>query len=142
MQDFSGQSTALVGLVDAFWDNKGLVSPEWFRQACAPVTPLARFSKPWWAEDELFTASVEIANYGPKDLTADVVWSLTDGSKTVASGVFKDQELFTGGNSVLTERIEVPLKGFADAAQLTLEVGLKGTQWKNSWHIWVYPDAV
>ena len=142
LQDFSGQSTALVGLVDAFWDNKGLVSPEWFRQACAPVTPLARFSKPWWAEDELFTASVEIANYGPKDLTADVVWSLTDGSKTVASGVFKDQELFTGGNSVLTERIEVPLKGFADAAQLTLEVGLKGTQWKNSWHIWVYPDAV
>ena len=43
---------------------------------------------------------------------------------------------------MLTERIEVPLKGFADAAQLTLEVGLKGTQWKNSWHIWVYPDAV
>ena len=140
LQDFSGQSTALVGLVDAFWDDKGLVSPEWFRQACAPVTPLARFSKPWWAEDELFSASVEIANYGPQDLKADVVWSLRNGSRTVASGVFPDQELFTGGNSVLTERIEVPLQGFSEAAQLTLEVGLKGTQWKNSWHIWVYPD--
>jgi hypothetical protein len=140
LQDFSGQSTALVGLVDAFWDNKGLVSPEWFRQACSPVTPLARFSKPWWAEDELFTASVEIANYGPKDLTADVVWALRDGSRTVASGSFKDQDLATGCNSVLTERIEVPLKDFSEPAQLTLEVGLKGTEWKNSWHIWVYPD--
>ena len=141
LQDFSGQSTALVGLVDAFWDNKGLVSPEWFRQACAPVTPLARFSKPWWAEDELFTASVEIANYGPKDLTADVVWALRNGARTVASGTFKNQELATGRNSVLTERIEVPLKDFSEAAQLTLEVGLKGTEWKNSWHVWVYPDV-
>ena len=140
LQDFSGQSTALVGLVDAFWDNKGLVSPEWFRQACSPVTPLVRFSKPWWVDEEVFTATVEIANYGPVDLTADVVWALRKGSKTLASGVFKDEQLATGGNSVLTEGIKVPLKGFSDPAQLTLEVGLKGTKYKNSWHIWVYPD--
>ncbi len=139
LQDFSGQSTALVGLVDAFWDNKGLVSPEWFRQACAPVTPLVRYAKPWWTPDETFTASVEIANYGPEDLTADVVWSLRKGKNAVASGVFKNEEMPTGGNAVLTERIRADLSNFSEPVQLTLEVSLKGTPWHNSWDIWVYP---
>ena len=139
LQDFSGQSTALVGLVDAFWDNKGLVTPEWFRQACAPVTPLVRFSTPWWTNDQTFTAGVEIANYSPKDLKADVVWTLKDGSKTIASGVFKGQQLPTGGNTVLDGRIEADLGKVSKAAELTLEVALKGTEWHNSWHVWVYP---
>jgi len=139
LQDFSGQSTALVGLVDAFWDNKGLVSPEWFRQACAPVTPLVRFSKPWWTNDEVFTAGVEIANYGPEDITADVVWSLRRDGETIASGIFEDEEMATGGNSVLTGRIQADLGGISEAAELDLEVALEGTPWENSWHVWVYP---
>ena len=139
LQDFSGQSTALVGLVDAFWDNKGLVSPEWFRQACAPVTPLVRFSKPWWTTDEVFSAGVEVANYGPEDLVADVTWTLSRAGETVSSGVFEDQELPTGGNAVLTERIQADLGGLPEAAQLTLEVSVEGTPWHNSWPVWVYP---
>ncbi|MCR4824882.1 MAG: glycoside hydrolase family 2 [Bacteroidales bacterium] len=139
LQDFSGQCTALVGLVDAFWDNKGLVSPEWFRQACAPVTPLVRFSKPWWTTDETFSAGVEIANYGPEEFTADVVWTLRNGGQTLASGVFEDQELPTGGNAILPEGIRAKLDGLSEAAQLTLEVAVEGTPWRNSWSVWVYP---
>ena len=139
LQDFSGQSTALVGLVDAFWDNKGIIKPEWFREACAPVTPLVRFSKPWWTNDEVFSAGVEIANYGPEDLNADVVWSLHDNGEVVASGVFEDQELATGGNSVLTERIQADLSGIRQATRLILNVKLEGLPWSNSWYIWVYP---
>ena len=139
LQDFSGQSTALVGLVDAFWDNKGIVSPKWFRQACAPITPLVRYSTPWWTNDQVFTAGVEIANYGPNDLKADVVWTLRDGNKKVASGTFQDLKLPKGGNTVLDERIEADLSGIDEATALTLEVALKRTQWRNSWNIWVYP---
>lgn len=139
LQDFSGQSTALVGLVDAFWDNKGLVSPEWFRQACASVTPLVRFSSPWWTNDQVFTAGVEIANYGAADLKADIVWALKDGGRKIASGVFKALNLPTGGNTVIDGRIEADLSKVADAAALTLEVGIKGTKWHNSWNVWVYP---
>ncbi|MBQ9660599.1 MAG: glycoside hydrolase family 2 [Bacteroidales bacterium] len=139
LQDFSGQSTALVGLVDAFWDNKGLVSEAWFRQACAPVTPLVRFSKPWWTGDELFSAGVEIANYGPEDLQANVVWSLKDGEMTVAEGVFENEEIPTGGNAVLTDRIRADLAGIREPRRLSLTVGLEGTPWSNSWSVWVYP---
>ena len=139
LQDFSGQSTALVGLVDAFWDNKGFVDPSFIREACGPVTPLVRFSKPWWTTDETFTAGVEIANYGPEDLTADVAWSLKDGAGTVAEGVFRDEGIPTGGNALLTDRIRADLGGLREARRLTLEVRLEGTPWRNSWNIWVYP---
>ena len=41
LQDFPGQGTALIGLLDAFMDSKGLISPEEFSQFCNRVVPLA-----------------------------------------------------------------------------------------------------
>lgn len=45
LHDFPGQGTALVGLLNAFWESKGVANAEEFRQFSAPVVPLARFSK-------------------------------------------------------------------------------------------------
>lgn len=140
LQDFSGQGTALVGLLNAFWDTKGLVRPEWFRQACAPVTPLVRYPKACWTSDETFTASVEIANYWSADITADVVWSLGSRGGTVASGTIPAVKLATGAVTELGQGISVSLSSISEARHLSLQVSLKGTQWTNSWDIWVYPS--
>ena len=32
LHDFPGQGTALVGIIDAFWESKGLITPEEFRK--------------------------------------------------------------------------------------------------------------
>ena len=56
LHDFPGQGTALVGLLDAFWDSKGLIEASAFRQFCAPVVPLARFAKAVYSGDEMFSA--------------------------------------------------------------------------------------
>lgn len=141
LQDFSGQSTALVGLVDAFWDSKGLVSPEWFAGACSPVTPLARFSKACWTSSETFFSPVEIANYGPTDLHADISWKLTDGDSVFASGLIRGADIPTGGNTRLDEIISAPLQGIDKATELTLTVSLDRTEWKNCWSVWVYPTS-
>ena len=45
LRDFPGQSMSLVGVLDAFWDSKGIVSAEEFRRFCAPVVPLARLKR-------------------------------------------------------------------------------------------------
>ena len=37
LQDFPGQGSALVGILDAFMDSKGIVTPETFRGFCADV---------------------------------------------------------------------------------------------------------
>lgn len=63
LHDFPGQGTALVGLLDAFWDSKGLIDASAFRQFCAPVVPLARFAKATYSGEETFAASIEVANY-------------------------------------------------------------------------------
>ena len=63
LHDFPGQGTALVGLLNAFWESKGVANATEFRQFSAPVVPLARFPKAVYKNNELFTASIEVANY-------------------------------------------------------------------------------
>lgn len=140
LQDFSGQCTALVGLLDAFWDDKGLVSSKWFRQCCAPVVPLARFSKPCWSTSEEFFATVEIANYSAADIDSDVRWSLRSGSATLDSGICRISAP-TGANTPLADTIRVALSPVTKPSCFTLTVELPGTPAKNSWNVWVYPEA-
>lgn len=140
LQDFSGQGTALVGLVDAFWDNKGLTDERYFRQFNAPVTPLARFEKATWRSDETFRADVEIANYGKADIMGKpVTWQLSDiEGKVVGQGQLAAQSIIQGQVTSIGA-IEVALAEVKDASQLTLQVNVKDTEWMNTWSIWVYP---
>ena len=83
LHDFPGQGTALVGVLDAFWDEKGYVSPEEFSQFSNETVPLARLEKRIFKNTDTLKASVEVAHYGEKPLK-DVTptWTLTntDGS--------------------------------------------------------------
>lgn len=41
LQDYPGQGTALVGMLNAFMQNKGCICREDWRKFCSPVVPLA-----------------------------------------------------------------------------------------------------
>ena len=130
LHDFPGQGTALVGLLDAFWDSKGLIEPQRFREFCAPVVPLAQFDKAVWKADETFTARVDIANYGNESLAGKTVcWSLID----ELGGVYAE-----GAG----EKISISLNKVSQASKYQLVVSIKDTPWRNRWNIWVYPDVV
>ncbi len=43
--DYPGQGTSTIGLLNDFWESKGLVLPEVWREACSPIVPLLRFPK-------------------------------------------------------------------------------------------------
>ena len=140
LQDFSGQGTALVGLVDAFWDSKGIVEDTWFRQFSSPVVPLASFAKANYRADETFKAKVEIANYGPDDLVShNIAWTLVTGDGYVmAQGKWSNPRLAQGSNTFVGE-LSADLSSVSAATMATLEVKVEGTEWRNSWHIWIYP---
>ena len=138
LQDFPGQATALVGLVDSFWDNKGLVTEEWFRQACSPVTPLARFEKAVWTSDETFKAGIEVANFWKEDIDKELVWKVLQDKKVIAEGSVK-ANLPVGRNTKVKEVASASLASIEKASKLKLEISVKGTEWKNSWDFWVYP---
>lgn len=139
LHDFPGQGTALVGLLDAFWDSKGVTDAESFRQACSPVTPLVRFPKAVYTTDETFTAAVEIANFTDKELSGQsLTWSLTDEKgKEVNKGTIACPSLSVGLNK-LGKTITSPLDQ-PEATRLTLSLALDNTSYKNEWSIWVYP---
>lgn len=139
LHDFPGQGTALVGLLDAFWDSKGVTEAETFRQACAPVTLLARFPKAVYTSGEAFTASIEIANFTDRELNGrSLSWVLKDeAGNAVKQGTVACPTLSLGLNK-LTKTITAPLD-LQEACRLTLSVTLEDTPYRNEWSVWVYP---
>lgn len=139
LHDFPGQGTALVGLLDAFWDSKGLISAEEFRQFSAPVVPLLRFSKAAYTNNELFTASLDVSNYSETNLKdQEIEWSISDNTAVIASGSTK-AAIAIGYNHKILDLNE-SLQKVSKASKLIIKVNLKGTNYKNQWNIWVYPQ--
>jgi beta-galactosidase len=68
LHDYLGQGTALVGLLDAFWESKGYASEEDFTQFCNVTVPLARLRQRVFTSADKLEADVEIAHYGAKPL--------------------------------------------------------------------------
>ncbi|HXI71691.1 MAG TPA: discoidin domain-containing protein [Verrucomicrobiae bacterium] len=139
LHDFPGQGTATVGLLDSFWDSKGLITPEQFRRFCNPTVPLIRMAKMIFQNDETFEAAVEIAHFGAAPITnATVLWTLGDGRQEVGRGEFKVPAIPLG-NGIQLGRIRQPLSGVTHAAKLKVTVEIPGTAIGNDWSVWVYP---
>ena len=68
LHDFPGQGTALVGVLDPFWEAKGYVTPDEYRRFCGPTVPLARLDKRVFTTDETLEADIEVAHFGPQPL--------------------------------------------------------------------------
>lgn len=140
MTDYAGQGEALVGWLDSFWDSKGIVGPETFRQYGGAVVPLARFGKYVWRSGETFTAEIETANYGPESLPGGVMWTLAAPGDTLGRGVLRGTEAEAGKLNDCGQ-ISVPLAGVAGAGKYTLTAAIEGTPYRNQWDIWVYPPS-
>jgi Glycosyl hydrolases family 2, sugar binding domain/Glycosyl hydrolases family 2 len=142
MQDFPGQGTALVGILNAFWKSKGFVSANEFRKYCSELTPLIRFPKSVYTNNEIFQAQVELANFYKPLSNATLIWSIKEeNGRRIRSGSF-GQNKYTVGNGLPVGKIAVPLNEITTAKKMTVEVMVKGTAYGNSWNIWVYPAAL
>ncbi|MDA8377073.1 MAG: twin-arginine translocation signal domain-containing protein [Planctomycetia bacterium] len=141
--DFPGQGTALVGWLDAFWDSKGLITPEAFRRFCGPTVCLLRMSKREWTATENFTAEAQVSHFGPHALEqVHPFWSLADSHGHVLSrGQWPRTNIKTGGLKSLGN-VYIPLSEVQAPARLVVTVGLTGTGISNSWNIWVFPALI
>ncbi len=143
LHDYPGQGTAHVGLFDAFWDNKGGITPEDFRKFCGPTTPLLRMPKRTYYNNESFVATAEISNYASDDITdASLKWHIkTKTGSIFAEGSFGTKNLVQG-ERVQLGKIEADLSTVKEAEQLTVSVFLEGKEILNDWDIWCYPAKV
>lgn len=141
LHDFPGQGTALVGVLNPFWESKGYVDDKEYSTFCNQTVPLARMSKLVWSNNESLKANIEFAHFGEKPLSdATVLWSIeTKDGDVVKSGSFKAD--LPIGNMIEVGSVEYPLSAFPDPTQLTLKVSVENTRIANSWHVWVYPST-
>lgn len=139
INDFPGQGYASVGILDPFWDSKGLVTPEKFKEFCGPTVALLRYEKSAYFNNETFTGKAEVYNYSNSALkNAKLKWWLTEETgKVLQKGNLKTQTIGNDGVFPVGE-FAIPLKGVANKQKLTVHVSVND-QIKNSWDIWVYP---
>lgn len=142
LQDYPGQGTALVGILDAFMESKGIITEEKWTEFCRDIVPLARFPKYCWNSDEMFTAEIQIAHYGQTDIIDETVTcSLsTESGETIYSKDIHCPIISQGQlNSLIM--LDIPLNDIRDPAKIKFEIALKETDYLNSWDIWVYPSS-
>ena len=115
IQDYPGQGSAYVGVLDAFMDAKDTLVERNWKRFCSDLVPLAEFDKYCWSEDEVFHAHVKVANYTGEDLK--------EGEQDIDMPV-----------SDLLKDLKAPAR-----IDLVAEAATDSHRGSNSWPIWIYP---
>ena len=163
LNDYSGQGSAVVGILDALWGEKGYITaPEW-RQFCAPTTPLAKMDRFVYTDGDTLQATIELSHFGETPLTnATFIYNIRNKDGQVLHTQRQTMKEIPIGGQIPLGVISYKLPGTSNAAQqLTLEVRLtdcdqyrlrrtqgEGTLERNypihevvnSWNLWVYPQ--
>lgn len=143
LNDYSGQGTALVGILDVFFEEKGYINADEWRRFCAPTVPLMRTEKFVYTTNETFHADIEISHFGAEPLqAAKVSYRITDAyGKIYSHGVIGQTDIPIGNLNHIGQ-VDFPLKDIPSAMKLNIEVRVEGTDAVNDWDFWVYPETV
>jgi len=142
VHDFPGQGTALVGVLDPFWDSKPYVTPKEYHRFCGPTVPLARLPRRIFESGDTLVARIDVAHFGAADLKdAAPAWTLRDSTgEIVESGQFPPRTIKTGELSILGE-VKAPMYVAREADKFSLEVTIPGADAANDWDLWVFPKG-
>ncbi|GAB3274267.1 glycoside hydrolase family 2 TIM barrel-domain containing protein [Kineosporia babensis] len=139
LNDFPGQGTALVGVLDAFWDEKPYSTAADWARFCGPTTPLARLPKRVWRTDEELSFTVQVAHFGPAPLQARVSWSLGEADGLVQEGTI------ALGNSSDFAKVSVPAGTVTSTGRHKLVlriVDVGGAVFENDWDLWFFGEIL
>jgi hypothetical protein len=161
LQDYPGQGSAYVGILDAFMDPKGLCTERQWREWCSPVVPLLIANKFCFTNEEGIHAKIQIANYSGESLKGKTLsWEVISsppesGEEEGALNMQQNSASFRppltppnlGGEMVTPEgeglidvgALDIDLSAFDKPTQLLLLLHIDGTEYHNTYNLWVYP---
>ncbi len=142
--DYLGQGGALIGFLDAFWDNKGYTTPEELREIVSDTVILTRLPSYVYKNTDKLSTVVTVCHYGEKELKDAVLsWKLAGvGTGISFTGEIHAKEIPAGGNTDCGY-IDVPLERFTENGKAVLEITLsenKKVISKNRWNITVFAE--
>lgn len=141
LQDFTGQGTALVGVLDAFMENKGVISLSEWQGFCHDRVLLGCLPGYVFAAGEELTLPVKLYAYGPEPVTdPEVEVQLCCGAENEEGfvplgrlsvrGSFQDGLYLLGSVKITMPQVQQGVK-----AVLTLTCGAL----RNQYFLWIYP---
>ena len=144
LNDYSGQGTALVGVLNVHWLEKGYCNKEDWTQFCSPIVPLAKFPKFVYTNDETLQVPVELYNASGKTLQqASCTYEIF--SDSIADMAELCTKSLPEGKNIELGLIKYDLTGFICPTKLTLAVNVvdgDGAEYSNQWDFWVYPKQL
>ncbi|MDT8715166.1 beta-glucuronidase [Clostridium sp. 19966] len=142
LQDFSGQGTALVGVLDAFMEPKGTISEEEWRSFCSDAVLMARFEKYNYRAGENFHAHIELCYYRNIPLkNFKLSWQLKDGEAVYGSGEI-DGLNTKDNNYIDISDIGIKMPVVTSVKKIELFIKIQGTEIEKSYDLWVYPNNI
>jgi beta-galactosidase len=158
LHDYLGQGTALVGVLDAFWQPKDYANADEFKEFCNTTVPLARLTSRVYTTADKFKVDVELAHFGAEPLKdAKALWRIDDEPAILAQGEWEIRTFPIGkniplgkisidllrasapGSHLLTVTV-APASMFDSATGKIRSSAIKGSDYfENTWEFWVYP---
>ncbi len=139
LQDFPGQGTALVGMMNSHLKPKPYLfgQPERFHAFFRDALPLALLPKYTYTAGETVEAKIQIANYGKNNFVGSCVWTIK-GESFFADGFLPIAAAPAGALTPLGT-VHAPLEGIEAAEKLILTLSFCGVE--NEYPLWVYPEV-
>lgn len=139
LQDFPGQGTALVGMLNSHLEPKpyDFAKPQRFKAFFTDVLPLVELEKFTYSAGDTLTANVKIANYGKSDLTGPARWTVSSDA-LLRSGSLGAIAAPSGQLTALG-RLDLPLDFVTAPMRFTLTVEF--CNYVNRYDLWAYPAA-
>ena len=139
LQDFPGQGTALVGMMNSHLEPKpfSFAKPERFTAFFRDVLPLALLPRFVFTSGEELSFPVRVANYGRVSLEGALTWSLSGESISLSGETACLQA--PAGQLSGKQNLQIRLPAMKKPVRLTLILLYCGS--RNEYPLWVYPDV-
>jgi hypothetical protein len=152
-------------LLDTFWEEKGYVKADEFKQFCNTVVPLARLTKRVFTTSDSFDVPVEVASFAAAPLTNVVAsWQIVDGKNQIAARGEWPAQTIPIGKSFAVGKVVADLSRLvapgafrlvvkvgqasslpAERSEVTARAGALAGRledrpaFENDWNFWLYP---
>ncbi|KAF1301881.1 discoidin domain-containing protein [Enterococcus sp. JM9B] len=142
LQDYPGQNTAAIGMVDSHWEEKGFCSSDEFCEFNQEIIPIVELKKKSFCINEILEYTIGVRNSLPFDITKDTEFSYTLSlGENLVANKRSIAEIETGAYK-LVEQGYINLSSFYKHGNievcLDLIIEIKGRTYRNQWSIWIF----
>lgn len=140
LQDFPGQCVALVGVLNAWMESKGLITPKEWRSFCNDVVILGEIERFVVEEGDVVTIPVKISNSTPQVFHGkQLVYSVASQKETLSEGIL---DIPVSGERVYAAgTVQFTVSMLTKPQKLQVKLHIKESEYENTYTLWAYPKT-